>query len=91
MVPLSNFWRILEAPLINCEINLILTWSVDCVIIYTSIANHIPAITITETNLYVPVVLLSTQDNEKLSPQVTPGFKRTTSWNKYLSKPELIA
>ena len=30
MVPLkylSNFWRTLEMPLINCEVNLILTWS----------------------------------------------------------------
>ena len=29
MVPLkyvSNFWRTLEMPLINCEVNLILTW-----------------------------------------------------------------
>ena len=29
---LSNFWRTLEMPLINCEFNLILTWSRDCVI-----------------------------------------------------------
>ena len=29
---LSNFWRTLEMPLINCEVNLILTWSKDCVI-----------------------------------------------------------
>ena len=27
---LSNFWRTLEMPLINCEVNLILTWSKDC-------------------------------------------------------------
>ena len=26
---LSNFWRTLEMPLINCEVNLILTWSKD--------------------------------------------------------------
>ena len=35
MVPLkylSNFWRTLEMPLINCKINLILTWSVNCVV-----------------------------------------------------------
>ena len=34
MVPskyLSNFWRTLEIPLINCEVNLILTWSSTCV------------------------------------------------------------
>ena len=36
---LSNFWRTLEMPLINCEVNLILIWSTDCVIIYTDVAN----------------------------------------------------
>ena len=94
MVPLkylSNFWRTLEMLLINCEVNLILTWSADCVIIYTNVANQIPTFTITETNLYVPVVTLSTQDNAKLLPQLKSGFKRTISWNKYLSKPELLA
>ena len=94
MVPLkylSNFWRTLEIPLINCEVNLILTWSADCVIIYTNVANQIPTFTITETNLYVPVVTLSTQDNAKLLPQLKSGFKRTASSNKYLSKPELVA
>ena len=78
-------------PLINCEVNLILTWSADCVIIYTNVANQIPTFTITETNLYVPVVTLSTQDNAKLLPQLKNGFKRTISWNKYLAKPELLA
>ena len=34
----SNFWRTLEMPLINCDVN-ILTWSADCVIIYTNVAN----------------------------------------------------
>ena len=29
---LSNFWRTLEMSLINCEINLILTWSDKCVL-----------------------------------------------------------
>ena len=53
---LSNFWRTLEMPLINCEVNLILTWPNDCVI---SSATR-------ETKLYVPVVTLSTQDNAKL-------------------------
>ena len=92
MVPLkylSNFWRTLEMPLINFEIELILTWSRDCVIIYTDVDNQDPTITITEANLYVPVVTLSTQDNAKLLPQLKSGFKRTISWNKYLAKPEL--
>ena len=78
-------------PLINCEVNLILTWSADCVIIYTNVANQVPTFTITETNLYVPAVTLSTQDNAKLLPQFKSDFKRTISWNKYLSKPELLA
>ena len=45
MVPLkylSNFWRTLEMPLINCEIELILTWSKDSVIIYTDVNNQNP-------------------------------------------------
>ena len=50
----------------------------------------LPIFTITETNLYVPVVTLSTQDNAKLLPQLKI-FKRTISWNKYLTKPELLA
>ena len=65
-------------------------WSVNCIIIYTDIANQNHTFTITETNLYVPIVTLSTQDNGKLLTQVKPGFKRTVSWNKYLWKPELL-
>ena len=41
MVPLkylSNSWRTLEMPLVNCEVNLILTWSTNCVIVYTNVA-----------------------------------------------------
>ena len=94
MVPLkyvNNFWRTLEIQLIDCEVNLILTWSADCIIIYTNIANQVPTFAITETNLYVLVVALSTQNNAKLVPQLKSGFKRTISWNKYLLKPELLA
>ena len=67
-----------------------MTWPANCVIIYTDVANQIPTFTITETNLYVPVATLSTQDNAKLLPQLKSGFKRTISWNKYLPKPELL-
>ena len=49
--------------------------------------NQNPTFTITETNLYIPVVTLSTQDNAKLKS----GFKRTISSNQYLAKPELLA
>ena len=58
---LSNFWRTLEMPLINCEVNLILTWSSTCVIASVIIANQAATFTITDTELYVPVVTLSTQ------------------------------
>ena len=78
-------------PLINCELELILDWSVSCVIIYINVANQVPTFTIKETNLYVPVVTLSTNDNSKLLPQLKNGFKRTITWNKYLVKPELLA
>ena len=94
MVPLkylSNFWRTLEMPLINCEVNLILTWSANCVIVSTNVANQGATFTITETKLYIPVVTLSTQDHAKLLTQLKSGFKRTINWNKYLSKPELLA
>ena len=78
-------------PLTNWEIKLILTWSAGCVIIYTDVADQFPTFSMTESNLYIPVVTLSTQDNAKLLPQLKSDFKRTISWNKYLSKPELLA
>ena len=70
-------------PLINCEINLILTWSEDCVI---SSATGTTKFEITYTKLYVPVVTLSTQDNAKLLQQLKSGFKITINWNKYQTK-----
>ena len=88
MVPLkhlSNFWRTLEIPLINCEVNIILTGSSTCVI---TNCTGVGRFVITDTKLYVPVVTLSTQDNAKLLQQLKSGFKRVVNWNKYLSKPE---
>ena len=78
-------------PLINCEVELILTWSENCVIISTNAAHQNPTFTITETNLFVPVVTLSTQENAKLLPQLKLDFKRTICYNKYLSKLALLA
>ena len=74
---------------INCEINLILTWSEICV---ESNASEDQATTfpITDTKLYVPVVPLSTQGNSKLLQQLKLGFKRTIIWNKYYSKTEPV-
>ena len=69
--------------LINCEINLILTWYDNCVI---SSANGETKLKITDTELYVPCVTLSIQDNTKLLEQLKSGFKRTIDWNKYQTK-----
>ena len=88
---LSSFCITLEMPLINCEVELtFFTWSADCVIISTNVANDNPTFIITETNIYCSVVTLLTQDNAKLLPELKSGFKRTISWNKYLAKPELL-
>ena len=54
MVPLkylSNFWRTLEMPLINGEVNLILTWSSACVITNST---DVGRFAITDTNICVP-------------------------------------
>ena len=60
-------------PLVNCEVNLILTWSKDCVITnYTGEGNFV----ITETKLYVPVITLSTKNNEKLLQQLKSALKK---------------
>ena len=94
MVPLkylSNIWRTLEMPLINCEINLILTWSANCVIVSTDVVNQNAKFAITGAKLYVPVVALSTQESAKLLQQLKSDFKIVTNWNKYLTKPELLA
>ena len=69
-------------PLINCEGELILTWSKDYVITNSEGEGKFA---ITETKLYVPVVVLPTQDNAKLLQQLESGFKRTINWNKYES------
>ena len=74
---LSNFWRTLEIPLINCEISLQLKWSKDCILVAGTAANENPEFEILDTKLYVPVVTLSTQDDIKLLKQLESGFKRT--------------
>ena len=94
---LSNFWRPLDIPLINCEVSLILTWSENCVLTDiktqtargTRVAINAPTnatFKITDTKLYVPVVTLSTENDKKLLEQLRTGFKRTIKWNKYRSE-----
>ena len=69
MVPLKyliDFGRTLEMPLINFEINLILTLPAKCFLVAGTVENQIPTFAITDTKLYVLAVTLSTQDNAKL-------------------------
>ena len=89
---LSNFWKILNIPLINCEIELILTWSKNFILADMTIdAAADPAIVpptglefkITDTKLHVPVVSLSKENDIKLLEQLKSGFKRTIKWDKY--------
>ena len=77
-------------PLIECEISLIFTWSANCAIVSAAVANQGESFSVTGTKLYVPVVVLLTQDITKLLQQLKSGFKRTIDWNKYQSKPELL-
>ena len=98
---LSNFWRHLDIPLINCEVELILTWFKNCVLIdkITRNANYNAdpivyeinnpedaTFQITDTKLYVPVVTLSKENNIKLLEKLKSGFKKTIKWNKYRSQ-----
>ena len=92
---LSNFWRSLNIPLINCEVELILTWSKNCVLADMTVNGDAdPAIVapsgatfkIKETKLYVSVVTLSKENDIKLLEQLKSGFKRTIKWNKYRSQ-----
>ena len=79
-------------PLINCEVELLLSWIENCVLSggknidnAGAVANAGTAATfkITDAKLYVPVVTLSTEDNAKLTKQLNEGFKRPVYWNKY--------
>ena len=92
---LSNFWRNLDIPLINCEVELILTWSKKCVLADMSVNAVLNPPTvhpsdatfqITDTKLHVPVVTSSKENNIKLLEKLKSGFKRTIKWNKYRSQ-----
>ena len=98
---LSNFWRHLDIPLINSEVELILTWFKNCVLIDKSTreanygANLVvyeidnpenATFKIADVKLFVPVVTLSKEDDIKLLEQLKTGFKRSVKWNKYRSQ-----
>ena len=73
--------------LFNCEVNLIITWSANYVIVYNDVANEGATFAKTATKLYIPLVTSSTQDNAKLLQQLKSGFKKIINWNKYMPKP----
>ena len=88
-------------PLINCEISLNLNWSENCVVTSKATRDADPdadspvaainnptnaTFKIKNTKLYVPVSTLSAENDNKLSEQLKPGFKRTIKWNKYRSE-----
>ena len=98
---LCNILRTLDIPLINCEINLMLTQSENCVITIKATRGADPdanpavaavnnpanaTFKIIYTKLYVSVVTLSTKDDNKLLEQLKLGFKRSIRWNRYRSE-----
>ena len=87
---LSNFWKNLNIPLINSEIELILTWTKNCVLANMTVKaagnNNDPSaivapteleFQIKDTKLYVPVVTLSKENDIKLLEKLKSGFKKT--------------
>ena len=94
---LSNFWRSLEMPLINCKVELLLKWIENCVLTTAPIGANADAtgadsatFKITDAKLYVPIVTLSSEDNVKLSKLLSEGFKRPIYWNEYKVIPNKI-
>ena len=90
---LGNFWRTLDIPLINCEITLVLSWYKERVLVGRAHRGP-PAAAInsptdakfekTACKLYVPIVTLSAENDNKLLKQLKSGFRRTIKWNKYM-------
>ena len=95
---LGNYWRSLDIPLINCEITIVLSWYKECVLVGrvfrgppAAAANRINSPTdakfeITDCKLYVPVVTLSSENDNKLLEQLKSGFRITIKRNKSMSQ-----
>ena len=82
---LRNFWQFLEIPFIICKINPEFNWTKHCVI--SEIVDN-TTVKITNTELCIPIVILSIEDNVKLTKQLNEGFKKPVYWNEL--KPERI-
>ena len=80
---LSNFFRSLEMPLINCKIKLNLTWKKECVL---STGAGEAVFIINDTKLYVPVITFSKKDTKDFIEQQNKGFQGPIYWNEYKTK-----
>ena len=80
---LSNFFRSLEMPLINCKIKLNLTWQKECIL---SSNDGNAVFSINDTKMYIPVVTLPKEDNKDFIEQQNKGFQRSIYWNEYETK-----
>ena len=67
-------------PLINCKIELSLSWDPNCCL---SNLVGVSTFTVTDAKLYVPVVTFSIKDNAKLSKLLSKGFETPVYWNKH--------
>ena len=84
LVYLSNFWRSLEMPLINCKVHLELNWIKDCILFS---AGNFAECEIINATLHVAIVTLSTKNSVNLTKQLSKGFKRSVYWNSYQTNP----
>ena len=103
---MSKFISSLDTLLINCEIELILKWSQNCVLTSKTTRQAIPAgddpaaepavdainapshlkFNIAHCQLYVPVVTLSAEYENRLYEELETGITITVTWNKYRSQ-----
>ena len=74
-------------PLINCKVSLELNWIGDCIL---PSARNSAKFVITDAELHVPIVTLSTKDSANLTKQLNEGYKRSVYWNSYETKPAKV-
>ena len=82
-------------PLINCKVHLELNWTKNCVVYGANTYvggdndnNRATTFKITNAELYLTIVTLSTKDSVSLTKHMNEGFKRLVYWNEYKSKAE---